>query len=86
MELLASWGGSAQAPHSTPLEYAARLARDLPAHRDTIAQIATAYQAERYHHHRANLPAEEDERALRHDLIRRIFTGIGARLPQPRTR
>ncbi|MEI7772140.1 MAG: transglutaminase domain-containing protein, partial [Chloroflexales bacterium] len=86
MALLASWGGSAQAPQSTPLEYAARLAGDLPAHRDTITQIAAAYQAERYHRRRADLPTYEDERALRHDLIRRIFTGIGARLPQPRPR
>ncbi len=84
--LLASWGGSGQAPHLTPMEYAAHLAADMPAHRDTIYQIAAAYQAERYHRHRADLPAYADERALRHELIRRIFTGIGARLPRPRAR
>ncbi|NNJ10185.1 transglutaminase domain-containing protein [Chloroflexales bacterium ZM16-3] len=86
MELLANWGGGGQPPHSTPLEYAARLARDLPQHRATITQIAAAYQAERYRHRRLDLPSPEDERALRADLVRRIFTGIGARLPQPRTR
>jgi transglutaminase-like putative cysteine protease len=86
MELLASWGGSGQASNSTPLEYAAHLGHDLPAHRNTILQIAAAYQAERYHRHRADLPAYEDERALRYDLLRRIFTSIGTRLPQPRTR
>ena len=79
MELLARWGGSGQAPSRTPLEYAAHLANELPAHRDTILQIATAYQTERYQHRRADLPAYEDERNLRNELIRRIFAGIGAR-------
>ena len=83
MELLARWGGSGQFPHSTPHEYAARLANELPAHRDTILQIALAYQTERYQRREITLPTEKDERALRSDLIRHIFTGIGVRLRQP---
>ncbi|NTW03326.1 MAG: transglutaminase domain-containing protein [Oscillochloris sp.] len=86
MELLASWGGSGQAPHSTPAEYATQLASKLPAHRTTILQIAAAYQAERYHHHRINLPTPEDKRALYKDLIRHIFANLGKRLPQARSR
>jgi len=87
MELLASWGGRGQDPHTTPQEYAATLSRDLPAHGDTIRQIAAAYQAERYRRARAaDLPPEQEERDLRMSLARRIVTGIASRLPQPRER
>lgn len=86
MELLASWGGHGQPAQSTPLEYAAQLARELPQHRETITRIALAFQAERYHRSGAGLPADEDERALRNELIRQIFSGVGARLPQARPR
>ncbi|NTV62853.1 MAG: transglutaminase domain-containing protein [Oscillochloris sp.] len=73
VELLAGWGGNRQPAAATPLEYAAQLAQELPAHRTTIFQIAAAYQAERYHHQPASLPSPAEEQALRRDLVRRIF-------------
>lgn len=87
MELLASWGGHGQQPHTTPLEYGERLGTALPAHRHTIRRIARAFAAERYSPRAASdLPSEDEQRELRGALVRQIFTGLGDRLPKPRER
>lgn len=97
MALLASWGGMRQEAHQTPLEYAAALGRVLPEHRSAIERIARAYAREQYGGPEASparlysgargaLPSEEEERELRRALIRRIFGGLGDRLPRARAR
>lgn len=97
MALLAGWGGLRQEAHSTPTEYADALGRALPEHRPTIERIAGAYARERYGGPEASPsrlysgarvahPSEEDERELRRALVRRIFSGLGDRLPKARER
>jgi transglutaminase-like putative cysteine protease len=88
MELLASWSGLGQEAHRTPAEYGERLGAALPAHRQTIRQIAAAFAAERYgaSRRRLDLPSEEEERELRGALLRNIFTSLAERLPKPRER
>jgi transglutaminase-like putative cysteine protease len=87
MEFLASWSGLGQDAHQTPREYAAQLAATLPTHHATITRIAAAYDSERYRPGRgSSLPATVDQNELYKDLIRHIFTSLGARLPAARER
>lgn len=87
MEFLASWSGMGQDPHQTPREYAAQLAAALPAHRETIMRITEAYDSERYRPGRRHaLPSAVDQNELYKDLIRRVFTSLGERIPAARER
>lgn len=83
IELLADWAGLGQPPHATPQEYAERLGAALPIHRDSIHQIAIAYESERYRRgRRADLPDAQAIQELRRDLIRHMFVSIGDRFPK----
>ncbi len=87
MEFLASWSGMGQDQHQTPREYAAQLSAVLPEHRATITRIAAAYDSERYRPGRGgSLPSAVDQNELYKDLIRHVFTSLGARIPAPRER
>jgi transglutaminase-like putative cysteine protease len=87
IEFLASWSGLGQDPHQTPQEYAAQLSVALPAHRETIWRIAHAYANVQYRsQHSGNLPAARDQQELYQDLLRRIVTSLGDRLPSARER
>jgi transglutaminase-like putative cysteine protease len=87
MEFLGSWSGVGQDSHQTPREYAEQLAAILPVHRATITRIAAAYDSERYRPGRgSSLPSAVDQNELHKDLLRRIFTSLGERMPAARER
>lgn len=80
MGRLAGWAGLPQEQHTTPLEYAAELRRNLPEQRSAIDRIVGAYVVERYRGARAGAADfEQDLQTLRKPLLLRMVGRLGVR-------
>lgn len=88
MGRMARWAGLPQPEHATPLEYAAELRRNLPEQRRAIDRIVGAYVTEQYRRGEAASAEEleQDLRALRQPLLRRMLGRLGGKRDEPRDR